>query len=63
MNSNICYLIAEKLGLRILNLMIKTLFLCIIEERNGIVCQQRDLSPFVTLNHSKTQYITIKVTL
>ena len=49
---------------KVLDLTIKTLLLCIMEERYGIVCQQSDLSPFFTLNHSKNsiQY-TIKVSL
>jgi len=35
-----------------------------MEERNGIICQQSDLSPFVTLIVTqKTRYITLKVSL
>jgi len=53
----ICDLIAEKD--QEYYLTIKTIFLCITEERSGIVCQQSDLSQFVTLITQKTQYIVL----
>jgi len=38
-------------------------FYSILDGRSGVIGKQSDLSPFVTLSHSQSSYIIMKVSL